>query len=213
MMTSSPAPRRQFTYALFSILIAASAVSITGCGAADSEAPDGAAARATAAADNGVTLKGNGLTIDAVTSPAMLRGYSGQPLSVRIMGGWLDKDKARRAGQEADEAERKKQAMGSFGLLTLQIAAGTTAPGTYQLAAEEGGPQSGTIIIDKAKAAGLAADYTSQSGTLTITSVVTDGSSARPAVTAVEGTFDGQFASDDGDRRAFSGGFRFVPKK
>ena len=213
MTTFPPAPRRRFTYVFFSILIAASAVSITGCGTADSEAPAGAATRATSAAENGVTIKSDGLTIDATTSTAMLRGYLRQPLSIRIMGGWMDKDKAKRASLETDEAEKQKQAMGSFGLLTVQVAAGTAEPGTYQLAATEGGPQSGTVIIDKAAAAGLAADYTSQSGTLTIKSVVMDDSSAMPKVTAVEGSFDGQFASDDGDSRAFSGDFRFTPKK
>lgn len=213
MTTSSAALRGQFTSALFSIFIAASAVSIAGCGAADDEAPAGSATQATTASANGVTLKGDGLMLDARTSPAMLRGHSGQPLSVRIMGGWLDKDKAKRANQETDEAEKKKLAMASFGLLTLQVAAGTAEPGTYQLAAEEGGPQSGTVTIDKAKSAGLAADYTSQSGTLTIKSVATDAGSAMRSVNAIEGTFDGQFASDDGDRRAFSGSFRFVPKK
>lgn len=214
MTNFHPTPRRRFAYAFAPVLIAGLAVSLVGCGAGDDrEAPASTASNAAPGAGNGVTIKGDGLTIDGIASTAILQGYLSQPLSVRIMSGWVDKDKARRANQEADEAEKRKQAVASFGLLTLQVAAGTAAPGTYQLAAEEGGAQSGMVIIDKDEDAGLAGDYISQSGTLTIKSVVMSESSVIPKVTAVEGTFDGQFASDAGDSRAFSGNFRFVPKK
>ncbi|AVO41516.1 hypothetical protein C6571_09615 [Simplicispira suum] len=128
---------------------------------------------------------------------------------MRILGGWVDKAKAKKASQETDPAEKRKQAMGSFGTLSLQIAAGKAEPGTYQMGPEGQGPQSGTVVIGEAKEAGLAGDYTSKSGTLTIKSVTMEGKK----LSAIEGMFDGQFGSNAGDSRAFSGQFQISPKK
>lgn len=209
-MKSDPAGRRTLlSGVLLPVLIGGLAVTLAGCGAANGDASSSKLSAASTASQNRVAIKSDGLAIEATTATAILRGYSPQPLSVRIMGGWVDAEKAKRAGQESDEAEQRKQAMASFGTLTVQVAAGKTEPGSYQLAPEGDSPDVGTVIIDKVKDAGLASDYTSQSGTLTIKSVaMSDGGS----VTAIEGSFEGQFASEDGDSCAFSGNFRFKPK-
>lgn len=194
--------------ALLPVLIGGMAASLAGCGTADSDTPSSKSSAVSIDSQNGITIKSDGLAIEATTATAILRGYSTQPLSVRIMGGWIDRENAKRAGQTSDEAEQRKQAMASFGTLIVQVAAGKAEPGSYQLAAEGDSPEAGTVVIDKAKSAGLDSNYTSQSGTLTIKSVtMKDGGS----VEAVQGTFDGQFASEEGDSRAFSGSFRFDP--
>ena len=191
--------------ALLPIMLGAMALSLASCGAT----ADDPASSKKGGPQNGVTLKGDGLNLDATMSAALLGGYAQQPLSVRIMSGWVDKERIARANQITDKDEKMKESMGSFGTLTVQVSAGTAAPGTYQLAATEGDAQSGTVIIDKEKNAGLDAEYTSESGTLTIKSVTVDGRS----VDALEGSFDGQFASEDGDSRALSGTFLYVPTK
>lgn len=190
--------RFSLAHAVLALLIGGLAVSLPASGAASGKS-------------GGITLKSDALVIEATSAPAILRGQLRQPLSFRVMGGWVDKAKIQRANQETDEAEKRKQARASFGLLTLQVAAGKTEPGIYQLAPSGKGAQGGTVVIKKAKDAGLATDYTSQSGTLTIHSVVMNASGS--AVAAVEGTFDGDFRSSGGDSRAFSGHFQFVPKK
>ena len=209
-MKLDPARRQTLlSRALLPVLIGGLAVTLAGCGAADGDAPSSKSSAVSTDSQNRVTIKSDGLAIEATTATAILRGYSRQPVSVRIMGGWVDAEKAKRAGQESDEAQQRKQAMASFGTLTVQVAAGKTEPGSYQLTPDGDSPDVGTVIIDKVKDAGLASDYTSQSGTLTIKSVaMSDGGS----VAAIEGNFDGQFASEDGDNRAFSGNFRFAPK-
>lgn len=74
--------------------------------------------------------------------------------------------------------------MASFGLITLQVAADKAEPGTYSWVSKapktskESTTDTGTVIIDKAKDAGLADDYTSQSGTLTIKSVAKNDNGA-----------------------------------
>ena len=210
--------------ALLPVLIGGLAMSLAGCDrAADSASaantaasPSGAAQKGstTSATDNtmGITLKSDGLAIDAPAATALLGGYSQEPLSFRIMSGWVNHEKIKLANQETDPAEKRKKAMGTFGTITLEVAAAKAAPGTYQLAPEGGTPQAGTVSINKAADAGIANAYTSQSGTLTIQSVSMEGSGNLSKVAAVEGTFDGQFSSDAGDSRAFSGSFRFRPK-
>lgn len=214
-------PHHFLARALLPIVIGGLALTLAGCdGSADTKSTaKTTSSKAAGSKSGGLTLKGDGLTIEAATATAMLRGYSSQPLSVRIMSGWVNTDKAKRASKEKDEAEKRKQAMGSFGILTVQIAADKAEPGTYQLVpkapkvsktSKESATQTGTIIIDEAKDAGLAGDFTSQSGTLTIKSVAKNDNGG---VAGVEGQFDGQFSSDAGDSRAFSGSFRYVPKK
>ena len=201
------APRHFLARALLPLMIGGLAVALSGCGAADD---DGSSSKA-AANKNGVTIKGDGLMINATASASTLPGFLRQPLSTRIMSGWVDEEKIRRANKETDPAEKKKLSLGSFGLLTLQLAAGKPEAGTYQLVPEGKDPESGTVIIDKSEDAGLADNYTSHSGMLTIKSVTM--SENGKSVKAVEGSFDGEFKSDDGDSRAFSGNFRYVPKK
>lgn len=218
MKSFRPFPLRFLARAILPVMVAGLAVSLAGCSpsADDNKVPTQASAKKAADSKGGFTLKGDGLDLDAATGTAMMRGFSPQPLSVRIMSGWVDTEKAKRAAQETDEAEKKKLAMGSFGLLTLQIAADKAEPGTYRLlpkapkAAPGGASDTGTVIIDRSEDAGLDNAYTSQSGTLTITAVTRNDSGV---VTGVEGKFDGQFGSDAGDSRGFSGGFRFTPTK
>lgn len=196
------------------LVVAGLAVSLAGCGpssdakSAPTSPPEITSSKAKIS-ERGFTIKGDGLAIDATASAAILPSYSSQPLSVRILGGWVDKAKAKKASQETDPAEKRKQAMGSFGTLSLQIAAGKAEPGTYQMGPEGQGPQSGTVVIGETKEAGLAGDYTSKSGTLTIKSVTMEGKK----LSAIEGMFDGQFGSNAGDSRAFSGQFQISPKK
>ncbi len=210
MKSSSPAARPFFTPALLSIMVAGLMASLAGCGpSSEAKSSSSAAAAKVKTAGQGFILQGDGLTIDATATAALLPSHSRQPLSLRIMGGWVDHAKIKRANKETDPAEKKKQALGSFGTLTLQIAAGKAEPGTYQLSPEGSAPQSGSIVIGQAKSAGLTDEYTSKSGTLTVKSVTMDGK--KPL--AIEGAFEGQFGSSAGDSRAFSGQFQFFPKK
>lgn len=211
--------------ALWPVVVSGLALSLVGCDRAADNATASNAPAATTAASNsssasqpspapkgagaGITLKGEGVAIDATAAPALLGGYSSEPLSFRIMAGWVNQEKIQLANQEADAAEKRKKAMGTFGTITLEVAASEATPGTYQLAAEGGKPQTGTVGIQKAASAGIASAYTSQSGTLTVQSVTMD---ATGKVAAIEGAFDGQFSSDAGDSRAFSGSFRFLAK-
>lgn len=126
------------------------------------------------------------------------------------MAGWVDRDKIALANKASNEDERRKQAMGSFGLMTVHVAAATAEAGTYQLAPKDGGPQTGTVIVDEDEDAGLSSTLTSQSGTLTIKSVTMNDSGSW--VLAVEGVFEGQFSGRDGSSREFSSDFRFVPE-
>lgn len=210
MNVSSPVARPFFARAWLLIVVAALGALLAGCGpASDSDSPSTTRSDTLKTAERGFTLKGDDLTINATESAAILPAYSRQPLSLRIMGGWVDRDKIKRANMETDPAEKKKQALGSFGTLTLQIAAGKAEPGTYQLHPEGNDAQSGTIVISQAKDAGLADEYTSKSGTLTIKSLTMGDQSQF----AIEGSFDGEFGSSAGDSRAFSGQFQFSPKK
>lgn len=202
----STLPRR-LTRTLLALVVGGLTVALPAGAASGADAPAGKASRKS----GGVTIKGDGLMLEATAAPAILRGQLAQPLSFRVMGGWVNQAKIARANQETDEAEKRKQARGSFGLLTLQVAAGKVEPGTYQLVPNGKDPKSGTVIIKKAQDAGLATDYTSQSGTLTIQSMTIDTSGS--AVAAVQGSFDGQFRGAGGDRKAFSGQFSFVPKQ
>lgn len=222
MKSFRPFPHRFLARALLPVMLGGLAASLVGCGRsggdespAKTSASKAAKSKATAskAADstNGMVLKGDGLSLEANAGTAMLNGYSPHPLSVRIMGGWVNQDTAKRSNQETDEAAKRKLAMASFGMLTINIAAGKAEPGTYPLVPKGKDPQTGTVVIDEDKGAGLAGDYTSQSGTLTIKSVVMNDSGT--AVAGVEGSFDGQFSSDAGDSRAFSGSFRYAPKR
>ena len=200
-------PQPFLARALLPALIGGLALSLAGCDrSADSASPAKTTASKATAAASGITLQGEGVAIDA---PAATAGYSTEPLSFRIMSGWVDQEKIKLANQETDPAEKRKKAMGTFGTVTLQIAAVQAAPGSYQLAPQAGAPQTGTVILDAAKGAGIAHDYTSQSGTLTIQSVTMNDTGKQ--VKAVTGTFDGQFHSEQGDSRAFSGSFRFIP--
>jgi len=200
-------PRHLLTRTLLPLMIGGLAVALSGCGAADDEGSSGKAA----SNKNGVTIKSEGLVIDATVSGAILQGYSSQPLSVRLMNGWVNREQAKSAGKLTDETEKRKQAMKSFGVLAVRVDAGKAEPGTYQLVPEAKDPESGTVTIGKEEDAGLPDNYTSQSGTLTIKSVTM--SEDGKAVKALAGSFDGQFKGDDGNSRAFTGDFHFVPKK
>ena len=201
------APRQIVARALLPLMIGGLAVSLSGCGAADGDESSSKAA----GNKNGVTIKGEGLVINATASSSTLPAYIVRPLSTRIMSGWVDEEKIKRANKETDPAEKKKLTMSSFGTLTLELAAGKPEAGTYQLVPEGKDPEHGTVIINKSEDAGLAGEYTSQSGTLTIKSVTM--SEGGNSVDAVEGSFDGQFKTNEGDSRAFSGTFLYAPKK
>lgn len=203
-------PRIFWARALAPLVLVGAAAALLGCGPSAEAQPSSKNASSPAkATSNGVTIKGEGVGIDATATASLMRGYATQPLSVRILAGWVDSEKAKRASQETDPDKKKKQAMGSFGTLTVQIAAGKAEPGTYQLGPEGNNPQGATFVIGKAKEAGLTDEYTSSSGTLTIKSVSLDAAK----VTAIEGQFDGTFANSAGDSRAFTGEFRYSPKK
>lgn len=211
-MTIHPSTRRTLlTRAVLPLMIAGMAVSLAGCGGTDGDGPSFKSSAISSDSESGLTIEGGDLKIKASTATAVLRGYSTQPVSVRVMSGWIDKEKAERAGKESDETKQRKEALASFGTVTVQVAAGKAEPGSYQLTPDSDNPETGTVIIDSAKNAGLPADYTSQSGTLTIKSVAMNESGN--AVAAIAGTFDGKFSSDEGDSRDFKGSFQFVPKK
>ena len=212
MKSFNPSLRTFLARALAPILVARLVVPLAGCGpAADSKSPATTTPSSkSTAAKSGLTLKSDGLMIDASTGTSMLPGYAIQPLSFRIMSGWVNQEKFKLANQETDPAEKRKKLMKTFGLVTLQVSAAKAAPGTYQLAPEGKGPQTGSVDIDKNEDAGIAHNYTAQSGTLNIKSVTMND--AGKQVSTVEGSFEGQFKSAQGDSRAFSGSFQLVPK-
>lgn len=209
MISSNRAARPFFAHAFLSIAVAGLVATLVGCGpSSDAKSSSTTASAKVESAKQGFILKSDDLTIDATVSAGMLSGYSTRPLSLRILGGWMDQAKIKRANEETDPAEKKKLSMGSFGTLTLEITAGKAEPGTYQLGPEGDDPQSGTIVIEQDEDLGLD-EYTSQSGTLTVNSLTMGDRSP----VAIEGTFDGLFGSSAGEGRAFNGQFRISPKE
>lgn len=208
------APRSFRARSLVPLMMVGVAAALVACGPS-ADAPSSAKSTSSKAdakakaTGSRVTIKGDGVNIDATASAALMRGFSAQPLTIRILAGWVDTDKIALANKESDPAEKKKKAMGAFGTITINISAGKVEPGTYQLGPDGKNPQGGTVVIEEKKDAGLAGEYTSKSGTLTIKSVTHDGNN----LTAIDGLYDGQFASKAGDSRAFSGEFRITPKK
>ena len=211
MTSSNPAARPSFRRAFLSIVAAGLVATLAGCGpSSDAKTPPTSAAAKVKTAAPGFILQSDGLMIDATTTAALLPSHSTQALSLRLMGGWVDRAKIKLANAETDPTEKRKKAMGSFGTLNLSIAAGKAEAGTYQLGPEGKDPQSGTIVIGEAEDAGLTDEYRSKSGTLTVKSVTMDGKK----VVAIEGAFDGQFVgSSGGGSRAFTGQFQYSPKK
>lgn len=210
MKSSSPATRSCWLMARIPrAMLGVAAALLFATAQAGSQSASNTASSQAKLQGNGIRITGDAWGLDATASAALMRGYSGQPLSVRILAGWVDQANVALAKQASDPAEKKKKAMGSFGTVTVQIAAGKAEPGSYQLSPDAENATDATVVIEQAKEAGLAGDYTSQSGTLTIQSVTRDGSK----VTALAGRFDGQFASSAGNSRAFSGDFRYAPKK
>lgn len=191
--------------------LAIAALGLAGCGA-DSDSAQKSPAGAAAKDQTGVTLVSDDWTLDATASASLLPGYMDAPLSFRMTTGWVNTAAAKEAGKEADPQVQRQQALASFGLFTLEAAAGKAEPGTYQLAPEPAGAESATVIIPLDKDAGLEGKYTSQSGTLTIKSVEMQESKYSSKVVAVDGSFDGVFADENGDTRPFSGNFRIAAK-
>lgn len=210
MMSSSPTSRSFRARAFLWVIVAGLTAALAGCGpASEAKSPSSTASTKTKSTERGFTLQSDGLRIDATKSAALLPSHSSQALSLRIMGGWVDQARIKRANQETDPAKKKQLAMGSFGTIALQIGAGKPEPGTYQLVPEGKDPQTGTIVIGQAKSAGLADEYTSKSGTLTVRSVTMDGKK----LLTIDGAFEGQFDSEEGDSRTFSGQFQFFPNE
>jgi hypothetical protein len=191
--------------------LAISALVLAGCNAttdSSSKSRSGASVKN----QNGVTLASGDWTLDATTSASFLPGYMSAPLSFRLLSGWMNADRAKAAGDEADPDAQREQALASFGTLTLEIAAGKTEPGTYQFAPEVSGAETATVIIPADKAAGLDSQYTSRSGTLTIKSSQVEEGPYVTKVVAVDGSFDGIFTDEEGNTRPFTGTFRMAGK-
>lgn len=186
-------------------------VGLAGCGSDADTSRTGAPGKA-ARDSNGLTLASQDWNLDATASAGMLPGYADAPLSFRMATGWVDTAAAKAAGKEADPEAQREQALASFGLLTVEIAAGTAAPGKYQLGDEVSGADSAAMTIPLGEDTGLAGEFTSQSGTLTIKSVETEEGRHSTKVVAVDGNFDGVFADEQGESRPISGTFRFAPK-
>jgi hypothetical protein len=189
-----------------------SALALAGCGGAGTEAGSRASGGKADSNANGVTLASGDWSLDATTSPAFLPGYLSAPLSFRLMAGWMDTERVAAAGKEADPDALRDKALASFGTFTLEVAAGQTGPGTYQLGPEVSGEDSATVVIPQDKGAGLPAEYTSQSGTLTIKSAQVEEGRYSAKVIAVDGSFDGLFTDPEGNTRPFTGTFRMARK-
>ncbi|MEO6169492.1 MAG: hypothetical protein ABIO84_00920 [Lysobacter sp.] len=196
------------------ILPAALAIALTGlagCGGSADSAPGRGTASATKHQD-GVTLTSGDWTLDARASASLMPGYSSAPLNFRLLTGWVNEEAAAQAGKQTDAQAQRQQALASFGLFTLEVAAGTAVPGTYRLTGEVTGADTAEVIIPLSKDAGLDGKFTSESGTLTITSVQIDEGPYVSKVVAVEGNFDGMFTDGQGATRPFTGRFRSAPE-
>ncbi|KIQ96803.1 hypothetical protein [Lysobacter sp. A03] len=191
--------------------LAIAAAGLAGCGS-DADTSRTSSGSKAAKDSNGLTLASEGWKLDATASAGMLPGYADAPLSFRMATGWVNTAAAKAAGKEADPEAQREQALASFGLLTVEVAAGTAAPGKYELANEVSGADSAAVTIPLGKDTGLAGEFTSQSGTLTIKTVETEEGTYSTKVVSVDGQFDGLFADEQGDTRPISGTFRFAPK-
>jgi hypothetical protein len=189
-----------------------SALALAGCGGG-TEAGSGASGGKADRNANGVTLASGDWSLDATASAALMPAHSTAPFSARLASGWVNAERAKVAGTEADPEAQRRQAFASFGLITVEVSTGKAGPGTYRLAPEVSGDDSGTVVIQQDKGAGLDSEYTSQSGTLTIKSVQVEEGRYSTRVIAVDGSFDGQFTDKEGNARPFTGSFRFNPDK
>ncbi|QOW19763.1 hypothetical protein INQ41_01405 [Lysobacter ciconiae] len=192
-------------------VLAIAILGLAGCGADADTSPASPGSKA-AKDSNGLTLASEDWKLDATASAGLMPGYVDAPLSFRLATGWINADAAKAAGKEADAQAQREQALASFGMVTVAIAAGTAEPGTYQLGGEVDGADTAAVTIPLGKDTGLAGEYTSQSGSLTIKSVDMEESRYSATVRAVDGSFDGVFADDQGATRPISGTFRFTPK-
>ncbi|HUH89573.1 MAG TPA: hypothetical protein VLZ76_02790 [Lysobacter sp.] len=190
-----------------------SALALAGCGGAGTEAGSGASGGKADRNANGVTLASGDWSLDATASAALMPAHSTAPFSARLASGWVNADRVRASNQASDADEKRSQALSSFGLTTMEFSAGKAESGTYRLASEVSGDDSGTVVIQQDKGAGLDSEYTSQSGTLTIKSVQVEEGRYSIRVIAVDGSFDGQFTDKEGNTRPFTGSFRFNPDK
>ncbi|WP_222565836.1 hypothetical protein [Novilysobacter antarcticus] len=209
-MSASTPPRFRKVSQLILPAALAIVVGLAGCGADADTSQTSSGSKA--ANSNGLTLASQNWNLDATASAGLLPGHADAPLSFRMATGWVNTAAAKAAGKEADPAAQREQALASFGLLTVAIAAGTAEPGKYRLADEVSGADTAAVTIPLDKDTGLAGEFTSQSGTLTIKSVETEEGLSRAKVVAVDGKFDGVFADEQGDTRPISGTFRFAPK-
>ena len=157
---------------------------------------------------NGVTLASGDWALHATASASLMPGYSNAPLSFRMLTGWVNEEAAAQAAKEADPRAQRQQGLASFGLFTLEVAAGTAAPGTYRLTPEVAGADTAEVVIPLSRDAGLEGKFTSQSGTLTIKTVQVEMGQYASKVVAVEGSFDGMFSDAQGTTRPFNGSFR-----
>ncbi len=105
---------------------------LTGCGSGDTTnantSPDSQHQQ-----DNGFILHSDETTIDVTTSASLLPAYSQGKFNLRLMGGWVDTNAAKAAGQESDKEAQKKKALQSIGVMKLTISAMSAEPGKYQL--------------------------------------------------------------------------------
>lgn len=211
-----PAGNRSTTFAsvILPAAIAIAILGLAGCGGADrggdpvGSSPGGKALDS----QNGVTLASGDWALDARASASLMPGYSDAPLNFRVLSGWVNEKAAATAAKEADPTAQRQQALASFGLFTLEVAAGTAAPGTYQLAPEVAGADTAEMVIPLSRDAGLEGKFTSQSGTLTIKTVQVEMGQYASKVMAVDGSFDGMFTDGLGNTRQFTGSFRSKPE-
>ncbi|MGV8941073.1 MAG: hypothetical protein ACOH1P_05945 [Lysobacter sp.] len=210
-MTVSPGNRSNtLAHLILPAALAVAALGLAGCsGGSDSAGSPGGK---TPKDQSGVTLVSGDWTLDATASASLMPGYSSAPLSFRMLTGWVNEQAAAQAGKEVDPLAQRQQALASFGLFTLEVAAGAAAPGTYQLAEEVTGADTAEVVIPLSADAGLDGKFTSQSGTLIIKSVQVDAGSYSSRVVAVDGSFDGVFTDAQGNTRPFSGSFRSAPE-
>lgn len=206
-------PGRPTSFRRFLLPIALATLMITALTACGRDDADDASDTSASGPENGFVLTSGDLRINATASSSLLRGQTPDPLSVRILGGWVNTAAASSIATETDPDAKQQKARQSFGTMQLAIAAGADKPGSYQLASKVDGEQSAAITIPAEKDLGLDTPYTSTSGTLTLERIHRKGQGPTAQVTEIIGSFKGTFHDDQATPRDFSGTFRYVPEE
>jgi hypothetical protein len=130
-----------------------------------------------------------------------------RPVSITAMGGWVNVARATASRQEEDEDARQREAMRSFGTYTVYATLASDEPGDYTLVADKAEVTAGSgnafVQLPADEDLGVAGEWTSQSGSLTLKSLGNAAGSSNVVRRLGSGvlTARGTFAMQDGQTR------------